>query len=159
MMIPFILLGLGLLLVLIEFYIPGAIMGIIGGFLIFASIILFGTSDHNGIEILFFVIGAAVGLVFIVRFAIWRIYSTRKENTIFLDQDQAGFQASSFDKSLIGKEGTVFTDLKLSGHVMIEGKQYQALSQTGYIIKGKPVVVIGGQGAYLIVKLKEGKEL
>lgn len=152
---PFILLILGLFLVLLEFYIPGAIMGILGALLILTSIIIFGMADHSGLEIVFFVLGVCVGLVFVVRFAIWRIYSKRKENTIYLEKDQEGYFASSYDQSVIGKEGKVLADLKLSGHIIIDGKEYQALSEAGYIPKGKEIIVIGGRGAYLIVKLKK----
>jgi len=44
------------------------------------------------------------------------------------------------------------TDLKPGGYILVEGKQHQALSNTGYIVKGKEVKIIGGQEESLIVK-------
>jgi len=46
-MMPYILLILGLLLIFIEFYLPGAVMGITGGLMVFASMILFAMQSES----------------------------------------------------------------------------------------------------------------
>lgn len=153
MMNPFILLLLGFLLIFVEFYIPGAIMGIAGGVMVFASIILFAIQSQSPVAISLFIIVAAVSLVLLVKFALWRIRTARPERSIYSNSNQEGFQASHFDAAAIGKRGIVDTDLKPGGHIIVDGKRRLALSQSGYLTKGTEVIVIGGQEESLIVKL------
>lgn len=151
-MTPFLLLILGLILIFIEFYVPGAVMGIVGGLLVFISIIIFAMESQSPLAITAYIIAVGVILGFLIKFALWRIRTAKPDYSIYSDDSQNGFQASSFDKSTIGKHGIVVTDLKPGGHIVIEGKRLQAISQSGYLTKGTEVLVIGGQEESLIVK-------
>ncbi|WP_068466346.1 NfeD family protein [Candidatus Protochlamydia phocaeensis] len=154
-MMPFIFLLIGLFLILIEFYLPGAIMGIIGSVFVLTSIVLFASQTNSAIAITLFVFGVAVSIGLLIRFAIWRIKHAKPEYSIYLHKDQEGYQASSYDKDAIGKIGIVLSDLKPGGYVLIEGKQHQAISVTGYIPKGEKVLVISGQEESLLVQLSK----
>ncbi len=154
---PYILLVIGWILVLLEFYLPGMVMGITGGCMIIASIILIGTQSTSPIEILLFAVVAIGGLIAVVKFALWQIKGTKKKKSLYLDSDQTGYVASSINKHMIGKHGTALTDLKPGGYILIEGQKYQALSVSGYISKGDEVYVISGQQDSLNVK-KYNKE-
>lgn len=153
--LSFILLVLGLILILIEFFVPGAIIGILGGILVLASIVNFATTTSSVLAIIFFFIGAVISVYLIIRFAIWRIVKAKPNHSIFLSQDQEGYFASSFDASAIGKEGIVVSDLKPGGYILVDGKQHQALSTSGYISKGSRVQVISGQEESLLVIKKQ----
>lgn len=148
----FFLLALGLLLILFEFYLPGAVMGILGGLLVVASIVLFASQSTSIIATTIFVLGAATCIIFLIRFALRRIVKAKPDYSIYLHKDQEGYQASSYDHTAIGKTGIVLSDLKPGGYILIEGKQYQALSVSGYLSKGTEVVVISGQEESLMVK-------
>ncbi|WP_075882887.1 NfeD family protein [Candidatus Protochlamydia sp. W-9] len=151
-MIAFLFLLCGLALIFIEFYIPGAIMGVLGSIFLIASIIVF-TSQTNSIwATIFYIFFTFSCVVLLIRFTLWRIVHTRQEYSIYLKKDQKGFQASEYDQNAIGKLGMVLTDLKPGGYILIEGKQHQAISLTGYISKGEEVVVVSGQEESLIVK-------
>jgi membrane-bound ClpP family serine protease len=158
MMTPVLLWLLGLLLIFLEFYIPGSVMGIAGGILVFLSVILFASSGVSPIAAALFFLGVAASVVLLIRFTLWRIRSARPEYSIYSDKAQnEGYVASHYDQSAIGKTGMVLSDLKPGGYILIEGKQHQALSQSGYIVKGCEVKVVGGEGESLIVKLvKQG---
>ena len=159
-MMPFMMLFIGLLLIFLEFYLPGAVMGISGIVMVVVSMITFASQAESGTAVLLFVVGVAIAIALIIRFAIKRIRSTANENTMYLNTDQTGYVASSFDSSLIGKEGVVTADLKPSGHIMVAGQQYQATTESGYLVKGTHIVVLSGMGARLIVKpIKEEKSL
>ena len=151
-MTPFILLIFGLLLIFIEFYIPGAIMGIVGGLMVFTSIIMFAMQSQSPWEIAIYVVVVGIVLGYLIKFAIWRIRTAKPDYSIYSDDNQNGFQASSFDSTAIGKHGVVVTDLKPGGHILVDGKRLQAISQSGYLIKGTEVLVISGQEESLIVK-------
>lgn len=151
-MSPFILLAIGFLLVFLEFYLPGAIMGIAGGIFILGSLILFAIQTDSAVVTAFYVIGICVALVFLVKFALWRIRTAKPQRSIYSNGAQNGYQAVSYDSSAIGKEGIVLTDLKPGGFILIEGKQHPAISREGYLTKGTKVKVIGGEESNLIVR-------
>lgn len=153
-MIPVVLLILGLFLILIEFYVPGAIMGILGTLLMLISIVLFAYQSQSPWAIGLFVFVAIICLILMIRFALWRIVRAKPGHSIYSHGDQKGYIASSFDIKAIGKMGTVLSDLKPGGYIVVDGKQHQAISISGYISKGDEVVVVAGEGESLLVKNK-----
>lgn len=157
-MISFLLVFLGLILILVEFYIPGAVMGILGGISILTGIILFASQTSSLTAIILFVIGSAVAVGLLIRFAIWRIVHAKPQYSIYSDQDQEGYQASSYDKNAIGKMGVVITDLKPGGYILVDGHKHAAISLGGYIVKGDQVDVVGGQEESLMVKLSKKEQ-
>lgn len=157
-MISGILFFLGLLLILIEFYLPGGIMGVLGGSALIASVILFAQTNEWW-AVLLFVLAEVICVGLLIRFAMWRIVHAKPGYSIYLHKDQEGYQASSFDATAIGKIGVVMSDLKPGGYIVVDGKQHQAISLTGYCVRGESVLVISGQEESLIVKsLKKENE-
>lgn len=155
---PFLLWIVGLVLIFLEFYLPGAVMAVGGGLLIFISVLLFAKQSGSGLATLLYILGVVSSIALVIRFAVWKIRHTKSDYSIYSDKDQEGYMASGYERNAIGREGTVLSDLKPGGYILIEGKQHQALSQSGYIVKGTQVKVIGGEGESLIVKIlhKEG---
>jgi membrane-bound ClpP family serine protease len=152
MTIAFVFLILGLLLIFLEFILPGIVMGVMGGLLVLASLIIFALQSNSAIETLLYIVGTAICVGFIIKFALWRIPRAKSKYSIYLHRDQEGYQASEYDKSAIGKKGVVLSDLKPGGYILIEGKSHQAISLSGYITKGTEVIVVSGQEESLIVK-------
>lgn len=148
----FILWALGLVLIFIEFYLPGAIMGIAGGILVLISVVLFSYESQSPLYIFLYIVGVAVSIGVLIKFAIWRIRTAKPEYSIYSNAAQTGFIASTYDKHAVGKTGTVLSDLKPGGYILVDGKQHQAISQEGYIVKGTEVIVLSGQEESLIVK-------
>ena len=151
-MSSFVLLLLGLLLVFLEFFLPGAVLGIAGGIFMLVSVVVFAMESGSMVWTFFYVVGVCVALGLLIKFAMWRIRTAKPGYSIYSNDSQEGFQASQFDASVIGKKGIVATDLKPGGHILVDGKRIQAISQSGYISKGQEVVIIGGQEESLIVK-------
>ena len=149
---PYILLLLGFLLIFLEFFLPGAILGISGGVLVLWSIISFAMESGSPLYTFIYIILIAIGTMCLIKFALWKIRHSSSRFSIYLDKDQQGYQASKFDPTTIGKRGTVLTDLKPGGYILVEGKQHQAISQEGYLAKGTEVIIISGQEESLIVK-------
>ena len=142
----------GLLLIYLEFFVPGGILAVLGGILMILGLVLFILEGPHIWWIIAYLFGLILLLIFVVRFALWRIRFSKNKDTLYAGRDQEGYVASSYDKELIGKEGTAITDLKPSGHVLLEDQPYQAVSEAGYITKGTKIKVMGGEGARLIVR-------
>ncbi|MGE3954448.1 MAG: NfeD family protein [Parachlamydiales bacterium] len=149
------MIGVGLLLIILEFFLPGGIMGAAGGLLYLMGLVAFALNSPSLILTLAVVAVAVAALFLAVWITLKRMRESKSETPIFLKSDQEGYKASAWASELVGKEGTVRSDLKPAGHVLIEGQRYQALSRGGYLPQGAPIVVIGGQGAHLIVKEKK----
>ncbi len=149
---PILLLIVALALIYIEFFLPGGIMGTTGALLVVAAIFFFAQASENLAAVLLFTVVALAGVGIVIKLALWRIQSHGSDQTIYLDADQEGYHAPKFDESQVGNLGVVHSNMSPSGHIIIDGKRYQALSQTGYLERGVKVEVVGGKGAHLIVK-------
>jgi membrane-bound serine protease (ClpP class) len=152
MIIAFLFLIFGLFFIVLEFYLPGAIMATIGAIMLIASVLLFAaTSESIFVDLLYLI--AVLGLVaLVIKYVLKIIPRASSRFNIYLKEDQEGYYASQFDKTAIGKVGIVVTDLKPGGYISIDGKKHQAISQSGYISSGEQVLVIGGREESLIVK-------
>ncbi|GAB4231371.1 MAG: hypothetical protein Tsb0021_09820 [Chlamydiales bacterium] len=156
-MIAILLLLSGLILIFLEFYLPGGIMGVAGAIMIASAVIIVALQWQSWFAIILFLIATAVGLYVVIKVALWHIKRTGAKGSIYLNTDQSGYRASSFDTSLIGKQGEALSDMRPGGRINIEGKKYQALSISGYIPKGSRLTVTGGEGESLFVKIdKQG---
>lgn len=150
MLTAILLLMIGLLSILVEFFLPGAIFGAIGALLIITAIVVFFQSSDSLLASILFLTLTVAGLIITIKFALWRI--RKSPGSLYLKGDQKGFVASEWDRALIGKQGVVLSDLKPGGHILIEGVKRSALSKSGYITKGEAIVVIDGEGDSLIVQ-------
>ncbi len=144
---------LGLLCLYFEFFLPGGVLAFLGGVILIASCILFFFQSDSSLATFLYFVGLIVASALVCLFAIRNIRRSGKENSFFLQKDQEGFTAASLAKELIGKEGVVSTELKPAGHIRIEEKVYQAVSQGEFLFKGSPVEVIAVKGAHLVVKV------
>jgi membrane-bound ClpP family serine protease len=151
MSIILLLLAVGLILVFLEFFLPGAVFATLGTISLLASAVLF-FMDYSFQWGLLYCLGVMLLIFAICKCAIERLKRSKIKGDFYSGQDQEGYSASFFDSSLIGKEGIVSTELKPAGHIVIEGQMYQARSERGFISKGSIVKIVGGQGSYLIVR-------
>lgn len=149
---PYILLALGLVLVFLEFYLPGAILGALGALFILGSYFVLISRGTTPLEFGLFFVGSIAALYGLIKYALWRIPRAKPGRSIYLKGDQSGYVASHFDKKAIGRDGVVLTDLKPGGYILIDGVQHQAISVEGYVSKGKKVNVLSGEGESLLVK-------
>jgi membrane-bound serine protease (ClpP class) len=87
----FIILVIGLLLVFIEFFLPGGVMGTAGGILVIGSVVIFAMGDHSAMETLLFMTTAIVGLVGVIKFSIARIRKADPKSGLYSVDDQEVF--------------------------------------------------------------------
>ncbi|MBF5060058.1 NfeD family protein [Candidatus Neptunochlamydia vexilliferae] len=139
----------GLFLIYLEFFVPGGILGILGGIAYATSLFLFVWAAKSTTLSLVYMILMILLLVATVKFALWKV---KQKPALFAKGEQSGYLASTYDKELIGKEGTALTSLRPSGHILVEGERYQAVSESRFIKKGELVRITGGEGARYTVR-------
>ncbi len=158
MLLSLLLIVAGLLMIFLEFFLPGGIMGGIGVLVLLGNIIFTALNSDSLLPVIFVIILTGGGVVAVAKIALWKIRRGDPETSVYLKKDQEGYKASQFADETIGEEGETLSTLSPSGHVLVQNVKYQALSKTGFIEKGTTIVVTGGEGAHLIVKKisKEG---
>jgi membrane-bound serine protease (ClpP class) len=135
-----ILIGFALILADILF-IPGGIVGSLGGLFIVAAVIT--SYKMLGRNTAFILGGGSIILAGVlawvsVKFKLWRVFVAEgAENRA---QGFRSFKVTA--QSMAGKQGEVFSDLRPAGSILIEGKKYDAVTEGGFIEKGQKVEVI-----------------
>ena len=127
-------------------------MGAAGAIILVASTVVYATDTDSLLLVLFFIFVQSLMLILLIRFILKRMQSSSQKETIYLDTDQSGYHAPTFDHSVLGKQAEAVSRLNPAGHISVHGVHHQAISQSGYIEKGEKVTVVQGRGAYLIVK-------
>lgn len=152
-MILAIFIGLvGLVCLYGEFFLPGGILAFFAVIIMAGSSVLFFMQSSSVLPGVIYTAVLILSGVFTCLFALKMI--RRSNNSFCLQKDQEGFVSASLEENLLAKEGVVSTELKPAGHVRIEGKIYQAVSQGDFIEKGSVIEVISMRGSHLIVKQK-----
>ena len=141
---------IGLLLIYFEFFLPGGILGAIGGIAILISIFLFALENIPIYWMFLYILILVLLIIFTIRLALWIL---KNKPSIYANNDQSGYVASEYDKKLIGMVAKTLTDLKPAGSIEVEGCQYQAVSESIYIKKGEKVKIISGEGFRYKVRL------
>lgn len=92
------------------------------------------------------VVIASVTAVFAGIWLVGRLYATRAFNEVALRQSlsgEEGFVGVKTDlQPLVGREATVFTDLKPAGKVLVDGRVHEATLDVGYAPKGESVRIV-----------------
>lgn len=149
MFVAIILSLMGLILIYLEFFLPGSIFAIGGGVLLLTSLFFLIAEKVKLFHFIIYALILGFFILLVIKLALKKIKTNKN---IFLSSDQEGYRASFFKKELIGKSGVAFTDLRPTGKIFINDKCYFAITKENYIEKGKKIKIIAGQGANFIVK-------
>jgi membrane-bound ClpP family serine protease len=143
---------LGVVLLAAEVFMPGAVLGVLGGIAMLAGCI-----------ISFRVFGPAGGTAATV-FALTLLSLTLYLELVWLPRTRLGrrlvVQSASDATSqpplaepgtVVGKAAEAVTTLAPSGYVVVEGRRYEAFCQSGHVAKGAVLRVVGLDNFRLIV--------
>lgn len=149
---------LGFVLLFFELFVPGGVVGTIGGVLIGMGV--YGTFQAYGPSV-----GLPVAFVCsfgVIGFIVWwaKYFPESKVGRVFNLQAEVS-KASGYvsqnpeEAKLLGKTGVALTHLRPSGEVEIEGKRVDVLSQGGFIEKGNTVKVVLVDSNRIVVAVPE----
>lgn len=161
---------IGIVLLLIELLvIPGfGVTGVLGATFIFFSLVLalvkavpnsgpVPLPDTEGLlkallTVILSMLGSFGLILLFGRSALNSRYFQRVEVVTEQHREQGYVAREILPSSLIGRKGKTITQLKPTGKVEIEGNEYDAIVQVGYVEKGRGVVVTGIDNFMVIVK-------
>lgn len=147
---------LGIILLAVEVVVPGAVLGTIGGLMMFggcvAAFVEFGTL---GGAVAVIVALLLAGLAFFLEFRV--LPRSRWGRRAFLTSQITGVSAPvhSEARGLVGKQAETVTMLSPSGYIKVDGKRYEAFCQSGQVPSGVIVEVIDADNFRLIVSQRK----
>lgn len=147
----FILLGSGIILIAIEIFVPGAILGTLGAIALVGAIVTGFTAFPNAGAIIAVAIILLTGVILVVWIRVFPRTSLGKAMTVNINlstakADQPGIEA------LVGKTGETVTDLRPGGYAMIDGKRVDVVTDGRMLDRGQPIKVVEVRGNRIVVK-------
>jgi len=143
----------GIILVLAEFIVPGAVCGIVGTMSIIVSAVMACRSypDYT----FFIILGEALGFVVFVISGFSVLPKSRLGKRLVLgdsQQPESGWVAAETDQSLLGQQGEVLTALRPAGTIKVQGKRVDAVSDGQFIEQGAAIRVVEVRGSRVVVE-------
>jgi len=143
---------LGVLMLILELFLPGGIVGALGFASMVSGLVLAAYDTKQGITSL----GIALLVTVIVSIVLYKYFGFRGIwKKLILDhsqQNEEGYVAPQNQRELQGKTGVALTPLRPSGVVKIEGKRVDAVTSGGFIPAGTAVVVAFVEGTRVVVQ-------
>ncbi|MEO4052238.1 nodulation protein NfeD [Solibacillus sp. CAU 1738] len=148
-----ILFVVGLALLIAELFIPGGIIGIIGGALMIISLLFAGANFvHMAYSILIAMFIAVIGMVIIMKFFGKKLHVFNKLVLKDATTTEEGYVSNVNRIELIGKIGTALTPLRPAGVISVGAERIDAVSEGSYIDVEKKVEVIKVEGSRIVVR-------
>ncbi len=148
-----IILIVGLLLLVVEIFVPG--FGVAGGtgvVLLILGIFLTASSPFEAMAMfVLLLVLIAIVLTIVLRSA----KSGRLSRTLILQSSskkEYGYSSSNDPSALIGKTGRAMTHLRPAGTGEFDGKRIDIVSDGGFIDKGETVRIINAYGSRIVVE-------
>ncbi|MCG7338590.1 serine protease [Staphylococcus sp. ACRSN] len=148
-----ILFAIGVLFVIIELFVVGAIIGIIGITFIVLSIVTLGDN------LIFMIANVVVALILsIIEWVV--LVKIFKRNIPFLEKvvlkdstnAEAGYTSHEDRSYLVGQTATTSTDLRPAGIITYNNERIDAVSDGSFILRNKEVTILEVEGTRVVVR-------
>jgi membrane-bound serine protease (ClpP class) len=147
-----ILIVAGLFLIGAEIFLPGGIIGFIGGMCLLAAVIVgfvaFGAQGGFLSSVLIIVLAGVCLVIWIQYFP-----KTRMGRSLTLTDNGKTFKTASPEYlDLLNKEGIALSILRPAGIAKFDGKRVDVVADGSWIESGKPIKVTRVEGVRILVK-------
>ena len=144
---------IGLILLIAEFFIPGGIVGIIGGAFIIMSLLFAGASvTHMLLSIIIAIAIAVVGMVVLMKFFGKKLQVFNKLVLKDATTSEEGYVSNENRVELISKIGITLTPLRPAGVVEVDGERLDVVSEGNFIDTQKSVRIVKVEGSRIVVR-------
>lgn len=145
-----VLFGIGLLMLSLEIFLPGGVLGVMGGLTMLGAVVL-AFRDYG-------VVGGAVSLAVALvavcaAFYLELVYlpKTRLGRGLVLSGEVTGKATTPADAAFVGRTCVAATVLAPSGFVTIDGRRLEAFCRDGFVEAGTSLVVHSTDNFRLVV--------
>src|SRR5699024_758785 len=151
-----VLLILGIILIILEFFVTGGILGILGAGSVIGSLFLAGYDvKHMSLSISIAFIIAIIATVILFKWiglerGIFRKIILRDRTTTDL-----GYVSTVARPKLVGKMGLTVTPLRPSGTALFDNERMDVVSEGGFVEKDKRVMIVHVEGMKVVVREKK----
>lgn len=154
----FFLLASGLLMICLEIFLPGGIIGIFG-VIALAGAITIGFMAFGHETGMFLLVGVVVLLCVSVIVWIKFFPKTVIGRSMTLASDGKDFKSSDDRfRELVGKEARALTALRPAGLVQLNGAKYNVVSEGNLVAQGETVRIVKASGNRIVVRQVEEKK-
>jgi membrane-bound serine protease (ClpP class) len=140
----------GVLLLAIELFVPGGLLGVAGGAFLLGGVVMafvkFGSAMGTGTTIVAVLL---LGIALFVEFKL--LPGSRFARTFSMMDTVSGAATKPAIGDLVGSECVADTKLRPSGYVTVSGRRYEAFCRSGGAEAGEPLRVVGVDNFRLIV--------
>ncbi|MFT4412683.1 NfeD family protein [Fredinandcohnia humi] len=148
-----ILFVVGIVLILLEFVLPGGIIGLIGLGAILTSFFMAGSSIWIiSISLLIALVVTIVASIILIKVFGKKLHAFRKIILFDSTNTESGYVSNENRKELIGMQGHALTTLRPSGTVVINDERIDVVTEGTYIERNKKVEVIKAEGSRIVVR-------
>lgn len=146
----------GVIMISLEVFLPGGILGILGAIVVGLGLWLV-YNEYGGGVTLWVLLAAVLGLLILLAIELSILRRTRAGRSLLLQSAQEGRTTTREAKQqLVGEQGMALTVLAPTGSVRVKGEVYEAVSQDGYIARDEDVRVVSQANFRLVVKRARG---
>lgn len=143
--------AVGLTLIWLEFYLPGGVLGLVGGgILVVAIIMVFGNYGYQWGMLS--AIGSGIFVWLLVCYWMKTFHRSFLGRKITLNTETGRDETIESLPSLVGKTGVTTSQLSPSGKAKIEGARHDVVAQTGVIESGVEIKVVKVNGISILVQ-------
>lgn len=142
---------LGIILICLELFLPGMVIGAAGGICLVLAVSLtyvkYGVGAGN-MALAALAIASAVGMV------IWLFVfpRTRSGRSMITSRDLSDSRSADSLDALLGQEGEAITQLRPAGTVRIANRRVDAVAESGLIAPGARIKVVRVEGNRVFVR-------
>ncbi|MDF9760520.1 membrane-bound serine protease (ClpP class) [Peribacillus simplex] len=144
---------IGVILVLVEFFIPGGIIGLLGFTAIVGSLFLASGDPVNMTISLLIAVTVSI-LVFILLVKVFGKQMKFFRKMILTDatKTEQGYVSNPNRVDLLGVEGKALTDLRPSGTALIKDERVDVVTEGSFISKGSTIMIVKVEGSRVVVR-------
>ena len=144
---------LGIILIAAELFVPGGILGILGGLALVGSILMAGENVlHTSISLIIALFLAILLMIILVKVFGKRMKFFKKLILSDSTNTESGYISNVNRIDLIGLEGKTLTQLRPSGTMKIGNERIDVVSEGAFIEKDACVKVIKVEGSRVVVR-------
>ena len=148
-----VLLILGIILIVAEFFVAGGILGLLGVGAIIASLFMSGYSfSHMTLSV-----AIALSVAIVAAVVLYKWIGTERgifKKLILRDRTttEEGYVSSLDRKDLIGRKGVSVTPLRPAGTALFDGERIDVVSEGTFVDPNKQLVIVHVEGVRIVVR-------